>query len=369
MAVCSGVLGEVRPRLLLTDALGAASATALCEAKVTHVLNAAAFVCANHFEAELDHRGGEALDENSAHEGAVAGHGPQPAGYHVGHGAQAIRLHYRSLWLQDSPVEDLLCVLYDALDWTHAALASGGVVLVHCSQGVSRSAALVCAYLMWSEKLSFDAAFEAVKAARCVASPNIGFSCQLMQWGRRITPLAFAAQHPRLYRAGAHSPADPCHIVLRHVQRSLAGRSWLHASKSLVLATSSAMWAWRTADCPAAYWATALRFADQLSRFEGAAGPAMQLVEGEEGSAFLDALEGCGGEDSARASEEAAAAMPAELRRFALGERSRDACRAGVGAQEKAAAAGALSTRRCGPAPHASDDPPLAIPRTLTNRL
>ena len=51
-------------------------------------------------------------------------------------------------------------------------------MLVHCSQGVSRSVTLVVAYLMWKLGKGYYEVFETVKAVRGVASPNIGFSCQ-----------------------------------------------------------------------------------------------------------------------------------------------------------------------------------------------
>ena len=51
-------------------------------------------------------------------------------------------------------------------------------MFIHCSQGVSRSVTLAIAYLMWRNGQTFDEAFAAVKAARGVANPNIGFVCQ-----------------------------------------------------------------------------------------------------------------------------------------------------------------------------------------------
>ena len=59
-----------------------------------------------------------------------------------------------------------------------AAKARNGRVLLHCSQGVSRSASLAIAYLMWKQNRSFDDTLAAVKAIRGVANPNIGFTCQ-----------------------------------------------------------------------------------------------------------------------------------------------------------------------------------------------
>ena len=74
----------------------------------------------------------------------------------------------------DTPGEDILAVLYDALEFIDMALKAGGSVLVHCSQGVSRSATLVIAYLMWRTGLSYDEVFAKVKESRGVANPNIG---------------------------------------------------------------------------------------------------------------------------------------------------------------------------------------------------
>ena len=52
-------------------------------------------------------------------------------------------------------------------------------MLVHCSQGVSRSACLAIAYLMWQQDAQYDPTFQKVKAIRGVANPNIGFTCQV----------------------------------------------------------------------------------------------------------------------------------------------------------------------------------------------
>ena len=53
-------------------------------------------------------------------------------------------------------------------------------MLVHCSQGVSRSAALLIGYLMWRLDRPYDEVYTQVKAIRGVANPNIGFTCQVI---------------------------------------------------------------------------------------------------------------------------------------------------------------------------------------------
>jgi Dual specificity phosphatase, catalytic domain len=52
-------------------------------------------------------------------------------------------------------------------------------VLVHCSQGVSRSAALTIGYLMWKLGRPYQEVADLVKAIRGVTNPNIGFACQV----------------------------------------------------------------------------------------------------------------------------------------------------------------------------------------------
>ena len=51
-------------------------------------------------------------------------------------------------------------------------------VLVHCAGGISRSATIVIAYVMWDKKLTFMDAFKFVLEKRLVG-PNYGFMEQL----------------------------------------------------------------------------------------------------------------------------------------------------------------------------------------------
>ena len=71
-----------------------------------------------------------------------------------------------------------ICLTWPRL--LQAARNEGGKVLVHCSQGVSRSAALLIGYLMWRLDRPYDEVYTQVKAIRGVANPNIGFTCQVI---------------------------------------------------------------------------------------------------------------------------------------------------------------------------------------------
>jgi protein-tyrosine phosphatase len=55
-----------------------------------------------------------------------------------------------------------------------------GKVLVHCQRGVSRSAAIVAAYLMWKYKISLEEALQRVITARPVVCPNVVCSISIL---------------------------------------------------------------------------------------------------------------------------------------------------------------------------------------------
>lgn len=79
--------------------------------------------------------------------------------------------------LSDSLDENLEKCLEEAFAFIHAATINGRV-LVYCRRGISRSAAIVIAYIMASEGLSFRTAFENVSVKRPCISLNLAF----MQW-------------------------------------------------------------------------------------------------------------------------------------------------------------------------------------------
>jgi len=62
------------------------------------------------------------------------------------------------------------------------ALAQPGKVLVHCSQGVSRSPTVVIAYLMRSQKRGLRAVLADVKMKRREVDPSENFMEQLRIW-------------------------------------------------------------------------------------------------------------------------------------------------------------------------------------------
>lgn len=89
-------------------------------------------------------------------------------------------LTHMRIAIEDVDYADLLIRLPSACRFIHQAISSGGVVLVHCYQGLSRSAALVAGYLMWSKKLGATDAINAVRQVRDQIWINPGFQEQLV---------------------------------------------------------------------------------------------------------------------------------------------------------------------------------------------
>jgi len=57
-------------------------------------------------------------------------------------------------------------MITEAVDWVQAQVDDGCVVLVHCAKGRGRSAALLAAYLMRQEAMTFDQARDLMKSKR-----------------------------------------------------------------------------------------------------------------------------------------------------------------------------------------------------------
>ncbi|KAJ7477688.1 protein-tyrosine phosphatase-like protein [Mycena latifolia] len=92
-----------------------------------------------------------------------------------------------SIPVQDWPDEELFTHFKATNAFIdHARKTSGEGVLVHCLQGVSRSATIVAAYLMASHPPIHDSvsAIEFLQAQRSIVQPNWGFLEQLALYGR-----------------------------------------------------------------------------------------------------------------------------------------------------------------------------------------
>jgi protein-tyrosine phosphatase/predicted kinase len=94
-----------------------------------------------------------------------------------------IRITWKGISFADSVQSNVLPFFdetYDFIDHTSEG------VLVHCREGVSRSATIVIAYLMKKFDLPMDVAYQYVKKRRPVAEPNDGFKKQLKTYEKQL---------------------------------------------------------------------------------------------------------------------------------------------------------------------------------------
>ena len=93
---------------------------------------------------------------------------------------------YKVVEIMDEPSARLSAHFKDTGAFIHEAIQNGGVVLVHCFAGVSRSSSVVIAYLMRYHGMSYMQAYSHVKARRPWICPNYGFVNQLKRYGAWI---------------------------------------------------------------------------------------------------------------------------------------------------------------------------------------
>ncbi|KAG6836466.1 hypothetical protein H0H93_007746 [Arthromyces matolae] len=82
----------------------------------------------------------------------------------------------------DQTSVDLKPHLEAACNYIDRALRSGKNVLVHCQQGISRSPAIVIAYLIRNQGMTYDSAFALLQRKRACVKPNSGFVAALREW-------------------------------------------------------------------------------------------------------------------------------------------------------------------------------------------
>ncbi|XP_078095416.1 dual specificity protein phosphatase 1-A-like [Mustelus asterias] len=93
---------------------------------------------------------------------------------------------YKCIPVEDSHMADISAWFCQAIDFIDSVKNNGGRVLVHCQAGISRSATICLAYLIRTQRVCLDEAFDFVKQRRGVISPNFGFMGQLLQFETEV---------------------------------------------------------------------------------------------------------------------------------------------------------------------------------------
>lgn len=162
----SSQISEIKPWLYLSGNIVARDLSVIRKNGITRILNAAHTVCPNYFQTESG-------------------------------------LHYTSFELIDHPKENIDQYLLNAIDEIEYTREHSEKILVHCHQGISRSATLVIAYVAWKDGLSIADALMFVKSKRGIIHPNAGFLNQLNSFETRLK--GGGPMEPSLYHVTTHS--------------------------------------------------------------------------------------------------------------------------------------------------------------------
>ncbi|CAL5420594.1 unnamed protein product [Camellia sinensis] len=109
---------------------------------------------------------------------------PEKLLYSLEYAGNDLKLVMMAVPLRDTENENLLDYLGMCLDFVDKSRKEGSV-LVHCFAGVSRSAAIITAYLMRTEQLSQEDALESLQKSCEFVCPNDGFLEQSDSYNRR----------------------------------------------------------------------------------------------------------------------------------------------------------------------------------------
>ena len=97
---------------------------------------------------------------------------------------QTLPKHIKELHLKirDIPTFDIIPFFQQANEFINQARADGSVILIHCKLGISRSAAIIIAYLIKYYGFNVNSALKFIKQQRDRINPNKGFIEQLFKY-------------------------------------------------------------------------------------------------------------------------------------------------------------------------------------------
>lgn len=154
---------EIIPRLYLSDLADAENPALLASLRITHVFSAMP--------------GFVNIPTNTLHSHPHSQNplpGPTP-------------IHRFQIHIEDNPFAELAAHLPSSTAFiSNALLDPNANVLVHCVQGISRSASVVSAFLMAVYGWTPAQAVAYVKKKRCIAEPNFGFVAQLHEYEKTL---------------------------------------------------------------------------------------------------------------------------------------------------------------------------------------
>lgn len=97
-----------------------------------------------------------------------------------------VNLNWRDDFSQDINMND---ILFDMVKLIDKYLTNNRKVFVNCFAGVSRSATVVIAYLIYKQNLTYQEAYDFLKSKRYIISPNSNFANQLIKLEKKLRDL------------------------------------------------------------------------------------------------------------------------------------------------------------------------------------
>ena len=108
----------------------------------------------------------------------------------------------------DTDTADLYSHFTPACHFIHTALSAGHAALIHCQQGISRSAALATAYLIRHHSLTLRDAYIRVKHSRPTVKVNANFLKQLISWEKNCSSSSSNTHTQQRQHAAQQQQAD-----------------------------------------------------------------------------------------------------------------------------------------------------------------
>ncbi|EDO33587.1 predicted protein [Nematostella vectensis] len=129
---------------------------------------------------------------------------------------------YLVLDVADTTTENIIRYFPQVKAFVDDCVSKGGKVLVHGNAGISRSAALMIAYIMETYGLAYREAFLFVQQRRFCINPNEGFTQQLMEY----EPIYLANYQAKQQIANMESMGRPNGGVKRSYEDDMEDGNW-----------------------------------------------------------------------------------------------------------------------------------------------
>jgi len=97
---------------------------------------------------------------------------------------------YKKYDLEDTAQQEISAHFEEASEYLEEARKNAKNVLVHCIQGMSRSASFVMAYLILKNNMTLREAYNFVTSKRSIVKPNPGFLDQLIKFETKVRGVA-----------------------------------------------------------------------------------------------------------------------------------------------------------------------------------